>query len=387
MEEEILLDELKGCCEYFYHERNEKNGLVRDMNTKKNICSIASVGFSFCATICGIKRGWLEYKKGYDMTKKTIDTFLNMPNERGFFYHFIDMETTERIGKSEISIIDTALLVAGMLCAGEFFGGEIKQKAQQIYDNINWNWYTNIDSNQFYMGYKKEIGFFGHWDWYAEQLLLYVMGIGSDTHKINIKMYNDIVKEKKSYKNIKDIYYSYFGALFTYQFSHAFIDLKNRVDHNGIDWFENSIKATKSNREFCIDHSEEYKTYGENSWGLTPCMSPDGYKNFGASPSYEAPEHDGTITPCGAIGSIVFTPQLSIDAMKHYLTISQLNGKYGFKDSYNLDKNWYAEEYLGIDKGISLVMIENYLSRTFWELFEKNECIKRGIESIFEAKK
>ena len=175
--------------------------------------------------------------------------------------------------------------------------------------------------------------------------------------------------------------------MFTYQFSHAWINFKNLKDKNNIDWFENSTKATKANRQYCIDNKDRFKTYNENSWGLTACLSPKGYISCGAKPCDVDlnVENDGTVTPCGAIGSIVFTPEESIKAMEYYYNnYPKLWGKYGLKDGYNLEgsKSWFAKEYIGIDKGIELIMIENYLNSTIWNYFMKNEFVQKGLKIL-----
>ena len=201
-------------------------------------------------------------------------------------------------------------------------------------------------------------------------------------------MYYDFKRKKEEYQNIKDIIYTYCGTLFTYQFSHAWIDFRNKKDLNGTDWFENSIKATKANRQYCIDNKDKYKTFGENSWGLTACIGPKGYSGgFGARPCMANLDenNDGTISPCGAIGSIVFTPTKTLQAMEYYYnTFPKLWGKYGFKDGYNLegDKPWFSKEYIGIDKGIELLMIENYLDGTIWKYFMKNKYVQTGLERL-----
>ena len=238
------------------------------------------------------------------------------------------------------------------------------------------------------MGYTPENGFFGSWDMYAEQLILYVLGVSSPTFPIDKSMYYDFKRKTRNYKNIENIVYTYCGTLFTYQFSHAWIDFRNKIDLDGIDWFENSRKATLANRQYCIDNKENHKTFGENSWGLTACLGPNGYSgDFGALPCDAdlQTKNDGTITPCGAIGSIVFTPEESIKAMEYYYNnFPKLWGKYGFKDGYNLEgtKPWFANEYIGIDKGIELLMIENYLSGSIWKYFMKNTYIIFGLDKL-----
>ena len=161
----------------------------------------------------------------------------------------------------------------------------------------------------------------------------------------------------------------------------------NLKDSEGVNWFENSIKATKANRQYCIDNIANFKTYGEDSWGLTSCLGPKGYCAFGSKPCEVDLniENDGTITPCGAIGSIVFTPKESIKAMEYYYNnFPRLWGEYGFKDGYNLEKEepWFAKEYIGIDKGIEILMIENYLNGGIWKYFMKNRYVNKGLETL-----
>ena len=390
----LIIKELKRSYKFFINETNtNKNskgyGLTRDKTILANhIASIASVGYGLAALIVGVEHNWIKYEKAYDRANRTLDTFIkNVEGKNGFYYHFINMETGKREWNCEISIIDTAIFICGAITAGEYFGKEVKEKAEILYKRVNWEWYRNKETNYFYMGYTPEKGFWGHWDMYAEQLMLYVLGVSSDTYPVNKSMYNDFKRKKENYKNIKDIIYTYCGTLFTYQFSHAWIDFRDIIDKNSINWFENSIKATKANRQYCIDNKERFKTYGENSWGLTACLGPKGYCSFGSKPcdvNLEI-ENDGTITPCGAIGSIVFTPKESIKAMEYYYnTFPKLWGKYGFKDGYNLEKerSWFAKEYIGIDKGIELVMIENYLSGTIWKYFMKNKYVQEGLKEL-----
>lgn len=339
--------------------------------------------------VIGVEHKWISYKYAHDRANRTLETFIkNMESTNGFFYHFVNIDTAEREWNSEVSIIDTGIFICGALFIGEYFGGEIQEKAERLYKKINWQWYTDKENNQFYMGYTKEKGFWGHWDMYAEQLMLYILGAGSPTFPIDKSMYYDLEFKKADYKGIKDIIYTYCGTLFTYQFSHAWIDFRNLEDKNGTNWFENSIKATKANRQYCIDNSNKFKTFGENSWGLTACAGPSGYSGgYGAMPALSnlEKENDGTISPSGAVGSIVFTPELSIKAIENYYNnFPKLWGKYGFRDAYNLEssKGWYAKEYIGIDKGISMIMIENYLSGLIWKYFMRNKYVQKGLNEL-----
>lgn len=390
----LLEKELKKSYRFFIKEVNlNKNslgyGLIRDKTIMANsVASIASVGYGLAALIIGVEHKWINYNKAYKRANRTLNTFINnVEGKNGFYYHFVNMENGKREWNCEISIIDTAIFICGAILAGEYFGKEVKEKAEKLYRKINWQWYRNEKTNLFYMGYTPEKGFWGHWDRYAEQLMLYVLGAGSPTFPIDKSMYYEFKRNKANYKDIKDIIYTYCGTLFTYQYSHAWIDFKNIREKDGIDWFENSIKATKANRQYCIDNKEKYKTFGENSWGLTASLSPKGYIACGAEPCDVDLniENDGTISPCGAIGSIVFTPQESIEAMEYYYNMfPKLWGKYGFKDAYNLEKDekWFSREYIGIDKGIEIVMIENYLNGTIWKYFMKNKYVQEGLNLL-----
>lgn len=381
--EKLLEKELKACFKYFNKEINldrETNGygLIRDKSTiHKEVASIASVGYGFAALIVGVEHGWISYEEAYKRADKTLNTFLNnVENIHGFYYHFVNMRTAKREWDCEVSIIDTAIFICGVLIIGEYFGGEIKEKADELYNRIDWQWYRNKETNQFYMGYTKEKGFWGKWDMYAEQLMLYVLSVASEKHPVSPSIYDDFEKKKKDYGEIQDIIFTYGGTLFTYQFSHAWIDFRNLEDKNGINWFENSIKATKAARQYCINNRKTYKTFGDNSWGLTACIGPKGYEAYGAQPCLInlTKINDGTVAPCGAIGSIVFTPKESMDLMEYlYNNYPKLWSKYGFVDGYNMEKDkiWVSKEYIGIDKGISLVMIENYLNRNNMEILNE----------------
>lgn len=387
--ENLIKKEMKKSFEFFIQESNHCKtskgyGLIKDKTIlSDHVASIASVGYGLAAFVIGVEHGWISYEKAYTRVNRTLDTFMTqVEGKNGFYYHFVNMENGKREWNCEISIIDTAIFLCGAITAGEYFQGEVKEKAEILYKKANWEWYRNKDTNHFYMGYEQEKGFWGHWEMYAEQLMLYVLGAGSPTFPIDKSMYDDFKKEK-----LDDIIYTFCGTLFTYQFSHAWIDFRKIQDKNGIDWFENSVKATKANRQYCINQKEQFKTYHENSWGLTACLSPKGYISCGAEPcgvNLEV-ENDGTVTPCGAIGSIVFTPEETIQAMEYYYNhFPKLWGKYGFKDGYNLENGeaWFAEEYIGIDKGIGLVMMENYLNGTIWKYFMQNEYMQEGLRRL-----
>lgn len=372
---------------YFAYEANPKNGLIKDSSRPGAPSSVAVVGFGLVAMCIGNSRGWIDRDKAYERVVITLRTFKNdVPHEHGFFYHFLDMRTASRTWSSELSSIDTALFLAGALFAGEYFKGtEVETLARELYERVDWPWMMNGKSIMC-MGWKPESGFLWYyWDSYNEAMILYALAIGSPTHPIARDAWFAWERRVDSYKDYKLVYCST-GSLFTYQYSHAWIDFRNLYDGE-INYFDNSVIGTKANRQFCIDNAATYKSYGENSWGLTACLGPDGYRGYGAKPGEGL--NDGTISPCGMAGSIVFDSEASINGLKYlYATHkSFLYGKYGFKDAFNLDKGWWAEEYLGIDVGITLLMIENYRSGLVWDKFMKIDAVKKWVDLCLKIEK
>ncbi len=387
---DILELEERLSFNFFWNEVSETKegyGLIVDNTGDKNVASIASVGFGLSAVPVGVENGWISREEGYQRAVKTLETFLNnVEQTHGFFVHFVSMKDGKRTWQSEVSVIDTALFLMGALVVGEYFGGEVNDLFESLYSRVEFPWYLDKQVNQIYMGYNFERGFWGHWDGYAEQLIIYILGVASPTYPIDPSVYYSFERKKGKYKDY-ELIYTYTGSLFTYQYSHAWIDFRNIVDKENVNWFENSTLATLANWEFCKDMHTVYKTLHEKSWGLTACDSPDGYRgDFGAPPSANSNtthRTDGTIPPCGAIGSVVFTPDIVEETVKYYFEhVPQLWGHYGFKDAYNLDRNWVSKIYIGIDKGIELLMIENYKTGLLWDITMRNKYIKDGLQKL-----
>ncbi len=370
---------------YFAGEANHANGLVKDSSRPGAPASTAAVGFGLAVLCIGDSRGWIEKGQAYERALKTLVTFRDkIPNEHGFFYHFLDMRTGARVWSSELSSIDTALFLAGALFAGEYFKGtEVETAANQIYERVDWPWMMN-GKKVLCMGWRPEEGFLPYyWDSYSEAMILYALAIGSSTHPIPPGSWDEWERPMDAYKNYKLVYCPT-GSIFTYQYSHAWIDFRSLRDaKDGTDYYRNSVNAVGANREFCVDNSSAHKTYGEDCWGLTACIGPKGYKGYGAKPGRA--ENDGTIAPSGMAGSIVFDHESSLGGLKALREKygSFLYGKYGFKDAFNMDKNWWAEEYLGIDQGITVVMIEDYRTGLVWEKFMRLAPIKKWVEECF----
>lgn len=376
-------------------DKTKAYGLVKDRSTNNSAASIASVGFALAAIPTAIENDWITRESGEERVLGTLDTFKNkLTNYSGFYYHFVNMQTGLADNNSEVSVIDTALFIAGALTAGEYFGGEIKALAHELYARVDWNFYTYTTAAGkvlFRMSYKPvENKFEGAWDYYAEQLVMYVLGAGApnEAYRIPKRMFYDFARNKGKYGDSPEFIYSWNGSLFTHQFSHAFVDFRGYKDEKGVDWYQNSVDATINARNYCIANSDKYKTYGPNSWGLTACDTPSGYSGSqGTMPSGSKNEKamsNGTIAPCAAIGSMPFLPKEVGNAIMYYKSLEKLQSQYGFRDAFNLSGSteWYANDNIGIDKGISVVMISNHYDETIWSNFMQNEYILQGMSYL-----
>ncbi len=390
--ETVIEYEMRGAFAFFWEQANRDlaspgYGLIRDrFPGSPGISSIAAVGFALSAYPIGVEKGYVTYEQAYERADKTLDTLLGMERTEGFFYHFVDMQTGKRAWNSEVSSIDTAILMMGVLTAGEYFGGDVQTKAGQLYREVNWNWFVDDSRSMFYMAYRPEKGFEGHWDFYAEQLMLYVLAAGSPTHPTDDRLYYGFTRHLASYGDGEPFIHSWFGSLFTYQFSHAWLDFRNTSDREGVNWFENSVRAARAHYDFAVNMDEKYLTLGPAAWGLSACDGPNGYNGlYGAPPSgYDNRAHtvDDTVPPYAAIASILFLPEESAQAMLNYDSIEPLKGQYGFQDAYNLTKNWYAADVIGIDKGISLLMLANDQNDLVYTITMKNQFLRSGLERL-----
>ena len=372
--------------QYFVKCADPATGLVLDKASNSKApdfkyapASIAAVGFGLAALPAGVERGWISKEAAEERVKTTLKFFSEkMESERGFFYHFVDMETGKRVWNCEISSIDTALFLAGALTAAQYFESpEIKDLAQKLYERVDWKWMTN-GSPLLAMGWTPEKQFLtASWNEYNESMVMYILALGSPTFPLAADSWTAIKRTWGRY-HAHDLILS--PSLFTHQFSHAFIDFRNKHDAFA-DYFENSVQATLANRQFCIDNAESFKTYGKDSWGLTASIGPDGYKAYGAPPGPAL--HDGTVAPSAAAASIVFTPEYSISAMKHFYSKYRagLWGNYGFSDSFNLDRNYFAADAFGINQGPTVLMIENYRSGLIWKLFMSRPEVQKGMKA------
>ena len=395
--DEALLDSLQRTAfEYFWNEANPVNGLIRDRSQSGSPCSIAAQGFGITAICIAIEHGWVSREEGLARIRLGLETLwngnqgpdqFNMNGYKGLFYHFLDINSGVRVWSSELSTIDTALLMAGVLDARQYFGGsdpaevELRALADALYQRVDWEWMV-VRPNFICHGWKPESGFLAN-DWwgYNEAMILYILALGSPTHPVSPLAWSSWVG---GYNWGTQYGYSYliFPPLFGHQYSHCWIDFRDIHDQymelRGITYFENSRRATLAAREYCIDNPFGWAGYGPDNWGLTASDDPGGYLAHGAPP---AQNDNGTITPTAAAGSIAFAPEVVIPALQNmYNTYgSMLWGEYGFKDAFNLTQFWWGPDYLGIDQGPIIIMIENYLNGSVWNRFMQNPDIRAGL--------
>ncbi len=380
-DQEFLSKIEKDTLQYFVRFSDKLTGLTKDSSRSGAPSSVAATGFALAAYAIGGSRGWLAQDYAYTRILTTLQTLRHKAaHQEGFFYHFLDPRTGKRVWNSEASSIDTALAVAGALLAAQYYPGtEIEKLAHELYDRVNWKWMMN-GSDFLCMGWTPESKFLPYyWDSYNELMILVALAIGSSTFPVPPGAWERWLRPAGDY-NGRKIVFSSCGSLFTYQFSHAYIDFRG-LDDQGIDFFENSREATLANREYSISFSDQRKGYSESSWGLTASVGPGGYKAYGGKPGGGL--EDGTVAPYGALSSIVFTPELSTQTARFFYDNYQkdLYGDFGFKDAFNLDKGWWAGEYLGIDQGITLLMLENYLNdEIVWKKFMGLPAIQKWIE-------
>lgn len=396
-EEELLEAEARFCFEYFWREANITDGsmgygLISDRANSRR-ATIAGSGFAFSALVIAVERGWISKVKAEDRLIKSLQTLQN-PSLRykGFYYHFIDMDSLDTLG-SEISTVDTMLALNGILTAGQYFGGTVGTLAQQIFDDVEWD-AAVAPNGAFTMGWDSNlVQLSATWGGYAEQFCMYPMATGSMTHAPEnaAEMFYKLERKSGHYGNSGDLIYVWGGQLFTYQFSHAWLDFRRLWDKKGADWWQNSINASKANKEFCIANNDVLPSLDAENWGLTACNGPNGYAAYGAPPSGDIGANnmhftDGTITPSGPIGSLPFMPQDVLQAMMAWYKNPQLWTGYGFIESFNTSKAapWYCDNNSGLIKGLSLIMIENYRSGLIWDTYMKHPVVSAGNQQIFD---
>jgi len=379
--DEQLLDEMqRASFQFFWNETNPNTGQVKDralLNGKdmRTMASIAATGFGLTALCIADARGFTKTPDITERVRKTL-RFLSgtLPNVHGFFYHFVDMNTGQRWAKSELSSIDTSLLLCGILTARQYFkDAEIQDLATKIYNRVDWPWMLN-GGPTFSMGWHPESGFLqARWEHFSELMMIYLLGIGSPTNPVSADTWKAWKRPTITYQGLT--YISGNDPIFTHQYSQAWFDFRNKKDAYA-NYFENSVTATKAHKLFCLSLKSRFSDYSEDLWGISASDYAKGYTAWGGPSAKGEPlgPVDGSVVPCATGGSLPF---LFADCMR---VLRNIRGTYGpkawglysFVDAFNPLTGWYDADVLGIDLGITMVMAENYRTGLMWNTFMKN---------------
>ena len=425
-----LFDDLqRRTFDFFWDTTPAGNGLVPDRYPTPSFSSIAAVGFGLTAYPIGVERGYVTRAQAIERVLATARFFRNAPQGpdaagttgyKGFFYHFLDARTGTRYRDVELSTIDTALLVVGMLFCRSYFDrdgageSEIRRLVDEIHARIDWPW-MQVRSPAISHGWRPESGFIEYdWKGYSEAMLVYVLALGSPTHAIGPQAWSAWTSTcERAWGRLHGHEHLTFTPLFGHQYSHVWIDFRGIRDafigRHGIDYFENSRRATYAQRAYAIANPMRWQDYGENVWGLTACDGPIDavlpyrgerrrfwtYAARGVGLDHTA--DDGTIAPTAAASSVAFAPEIVIPAVEemHRRYGEHIYGKYGFLDAFNRSFDydaalhhgrrvpgfgWVDNDYLGIDQGPIVAMIENHRSDLVWRIMRGDPAIRRGLE-------
>jgi hypothetical protein len=382
-EDDKFLDDLeRSSFLFFWEQANPQTGLIKDrcnvhINDTGIVASIASTGFGLSAICIAEKRGYISHQ---DARLRVIATLVflwrKLPTHRGFFYHFANINTGERIWDSEVSSVDTALLLCGILtCRQHFQDRDIVDLAQAIFDRVDWTWLSE-DTTLLPHGWTPELGFLPYkWDYYSELMMIYLLGMGSSSHPLRSEAWLAWKRTTFEYDGLR--YIGSFAPLFVHQYSQAWFDFRGKRDKYA-DYFLNSTTATEVHRRFCIELSKSFPDYSDELWGITASDSDKGYVIWGGPPAMGP--IDGTVVPAAPGGSLPFLPEATMRVLKNIRThYPQAWSRYGFVDAFNPLKKWYDTDVVGIDTGITMLMAENTRTAFVWETFMKNPEAQRGM--------
>lgn len=424
------LDDLqKRTFDFFWETANPKNGLVPDRYPTPSFSSIAAVGFALTAYPIGVERGWITRAQARQRTLVTLRFFRDAPQGeaavgmtgyRGFYYHFLDMETGARFKDVELSTIDTALLLSGVLFAREYFSGdgsggdaeeaELRQIADLLLARAEWTW-VSPRAPAVSMGWKPEEGFLAYdWIGYDEAMILYFLALASPTHPIAPAAWQAwSARYPEHWGTFFGQEHLKFPPLFGHQYSHLWVDFRGIADPfmkgKGLDYFENSRRATLAQRAYAIANPDGWKGYGADVWGLTACDGPgdlvltvDGKERTfrGYAARGMASYDDGTLAPTAMLASLPFAPAEVLSGLRTLRASygDAIYGEYGFFDAFNpsfpasaapsqgklvANVGWVDVDYLGIDQGPIVGMIENYRSDLVWRVMRGSAMLRTGL--------
>jgi len=396
--DDAFLEDLSRRAFLFFWEHSDPNtGLVLDRvrndgtaipGRNLEVASTALTGFGLTAMCIAASRRWENPNQARERIRATLRYFVHeQEHVRGWYYHFVNRKNGERVWSSELSTIDTALFLAGALTAQQYYAddAEICDLASTLYRRVDFAWLLNKQTGRLRMGWDPETGLFrSEWAAYDEEAILYLLGIGSPTYPIPAKSWYSFERQA-----VEVCGYRYIGRgpLFTQQYSQAWLDLKGRRDGQPfvVDYFQNSVVATYAHRAYCLSLRGIHPHYSENLWGISASDSEIGYISWG-SPSSRA-DIDGTVVPCAAAGSLMFTPEICLPALRYMKKQfgSYIYGRYGFVDAFNPSTLWVNPDVVGIDVGITLLSAENLRSGKVWDWVGRSADIQRAMKQVFQS--
>jgi hypothetical protein len=380
--DDAFLDDMqRRACAYFIEQAGTDSGQALDRAAASNdtgqrdprrMASIAATGFGLSALCIADKRRYFPHDKILNQVRRTLRFHAEtLPHVHGFFYHFNDVDTGVRFGGCELSPIDTALLLCGVLTARAHFqnDAEIVRLATTIYNRVDWPWMLN-GGEAFAMGWSPEKGFQpGRWSHYCELMMIYLLALGSPTHPVQAATWDAFTRPTITYDGIT--YISANDPLFVHQYSHAWFDFRYKRDRYA-DYFANSIIATRAHRSFCLSLGQPYAA---DYWGISASDSQHGYTAWGG-PNAKGKGFggvDGSVVPNATAGSLPFLPAECLRVLQSLKqTYPRCYGRYGFCDALHPAADWYDPDVLGIDLGIGLLMSENLRTGFLWSTFARN---------------
>ena len=385
--------------DYFWYLANPTNGLVPDRTASGAPCSIAAVGFGLTSVCIGADHGWISRTDAAARVLTTLNTFYQGPQGsgtsgitgyKGWYYHFLDMNTALRTWSSELSSIDSCLLLAGVVYVRQYFDGTnateatIRSTADAILNRVDWNFFSQGTAGVA-LGWQPTTGFSGYGNWigYNEAMIIYILGFGAATNPLPTSAWS-LWTSGYSWRTFYGLSQVAFGPLFGHEYSHCWIDFRHIVDpymnsHNST-YFENSRRAALAQMIYC--GAAPHTGYSSNIWGLTACDGPPptGYTARGFPPA--GGFDDGTIAPTAAGGAICFVPEYSIPTLKAFYNNYRTSiwTENGFRDAFNLGSSWWDTDEIGIDQGPIVIMIENYRTQRVWQRFMQSPEIQLGLQ-------
>jgi hypothetical protein len=382
-QDEFLEQVERATFQFFWEQSHPETGLVKDRgraggSDSRNVASIAATGFGLTAMCIADHRGWEDSKAIRDRVRNSLRFIASrVPQAHGFFSHFLNLQNGDRALQSEVSSIDSAIFLCGALtCRAYFDDAEIQDLASKLYERADWRWLLHGEKMPS-MGWTPEHGFIrARWDSYSELMMIYLLGLGSASSGLTSEHWDSWARPYFEFNGIR--YIGSHAPLFVHQYSHAWFDFRGKQDKYA-DYFTNSVIATKVHKLWCLELAREFPDYSEDLWGITASDSARGYAVWGGPPAMG--RLDGTIVPCAAGGSLAFLPE---EAERVLRTIREKHEqrawrKYGFVDAFNPLTNWYSQDVIGIDVGITLLMAENARTGFVWEQFMKNDVVQTGM--------